>query len=107
MAGGAAEKSQAGLGGLQAKPRFRSSQCFSPLLPPPGVCVSASEENDQMQLSFFLKSNFIVFARFGLSWVFAAAHRLFSDCGERGVLWLWRVGFSLPSASSCMTEQGL
>ena len=107
MAGGAAEKSQAGRGGLQAKPRFCSSQCFSPLLPPPGMCVSASEENDNMQLPFFLKSNFIVFARFGLSWVFAAAHRLFSDCGERGVLWLWCVGFSLPSVSSRVTEQGL
>ena len=94
MAGGAAEKSQAGLGGLQAKPRFCSSQCFSPLLPPPGMCVSASEENDNMQLPFFLKSNFIVFARFGLSWVFAAAHRLFVairvfPCDGAGTLGAW------------------
>lgn len=106
MAGGAIEKSETGLGGPQAEPRFCSSECLTPLLPPPGMCVSASEENDETQLSSFLKSGVISFTSFRLSWVFIDARRLFSSWGEQGLLWLWCVGL-IAARVPRVTEQGL
>ena len=91
------------------------------------MCVSASEENDKTQLSFFLKSNFIVFASLGVSWVFAAARGLFFSRGEQvcsgGGAWasrcppcllVWRgrdcrcTGFSSRGAqTSCSAARGI
>ena len=49
-------------------------------------------------LAMFLFFNFIYFI-FLLCWVFVAAHRLFSGCGERGLLFVAMRGLLIVVAS--------
>ena len=56
---------------------------------------------------FFFFNKFIyLFIYFWLSWVFVAAHGLFSSCGERGLLLLAVRGL-LIAVASLVAEHGL
>ena len=56
-------------------------------------------------LFFFFKFIYL-FTYFWLCWVFVAAHRLYSSCGERGLLFI-AVRRLLTAVASLVAEHGL
>ena len=62
---------------------------------------------DEILFYLFFKYLFIyLFIYFWLRWVFVAAHRLFSSCAERGLLFI-AVHELLTAVASLVAEHGL
>ena len=56
---------------------------------------------------FFLIYFIYLFIYFWLHWVFVAAHGLFSDCGERGLLFVGGARISHCGGFSCCGAQAV
>ena len=77
----------------------RSCRSRSHLLPIPGEPGEVGCEFIHLFLSFF----FFLFIYFWLHWVFVTARRLFSSCGERGLLFV--AARRLPTAVASLVVE--